>query len=176
MATKKKLRTSGLKAKSDNVKRKISPAFASRAEQKQLISKIDNIELLSLKVEVVDEDLIKTLNSKKFSFEINLKITFDKANNMVILTSNIKIFKDLNKDLFLGEIYSKGQFYIENYNDVVDNETNLPTSVASLFAGVLISTTRGFLIIKSKGTILDGAMIPFFDARKLFKGSNATHK
>lgn len=140
-------------------------------------SKLINIQLDSFKVEVVDKEL-SAIDSAKFAFEFNLSFNFDQENpNRINILSNIKIFADQDKSLHLADMDSKGIFEVLDFPQILaEHEGNIPTVILAMFGGILISTTRGLLILKSKNTIVEGAMLPIVNVQEFFKPSNEQHK
>lgn len=135
-------------------------------------SKIVSISLGDFKVAVIDKSAKSKLDKEKFSFEFNISIKLDPKSKQVNLVSTIKIYSDITKKVFLGEIESIGAFLVENYAEIIkENKGGMPNIIISMFVGVLISTTRGFLILQSKGTIVEDAIIPMINPLELFKNS-----
>jgi len=130
--------------------------------------KITNISLGSFKVAVIDEEQKKNIDNKKFVYEFIISFNLEPNTNSIKLTSIIKIYLDQSKDLYLGEIESTGIFELENYAEIIKEHNGLPNIIITTFGGVLISTTRGFLILKSKDTIVDGALVPLVNTNELF--------
>lgn len=144
------------------------------AEPISIESKIISLELVSFNVETLPSTKKAKLDSNQFAFEFNVSADIDSKNKLIKLVSVIKIYSDSSKKLFLGEIESKGSFLLENYNDLKrESDGAIANVVVSTFIGVILSTTRGFLILKSKGTIIDGSILPLIDMGSLLLNSNS---
>jgi hypothetical protein len=140
-------------------------------------SKIVGIELGDFKVAKIDAKIISKLNKDNFAFEFNIAIKLEPVFKQIKLECVITIYSDITKKLYLGEIKSIGLFQIENYEEIAKlNAGGIPSAVFAMFAGVLISSTRGFLLLKSKDTFISGAIIPMINPNELFKAENISQK
>lgn len=133
-------------------------------------SKIVNISLINFRVAVVEEELKKTIDNTKFAYEFSLSFNTELISiNRLNIISLIKIFTDESKQTYLGDLESMGVFEIENINEIIkEHNGGIPTVILAMFGGILLSTTRGFLLLKSKDTIVDGALLPIVNVQELF--------
>ncbi len=101
------------------------------------------------------------LNLEHFQYEFNINISVNMPKNEVSVNLNVNIYSDLEKKNKVGHINSNGIFVVFNLTDIINQSGGkIPNLVFANFIGVLISTTRGFLIDKSQKTPIEGAMIP----------------
>ncbi len=121
--------------------------------------------------ELIIENVEGELNSNLFTFEfvINAKIDPNPNHNIVTLDLTTKVFSDKTKELYLAKMESQGIFEIINLDKVVEEHGGVPNMILANFAGAMVSTTRGFMRLKSEGTIIDKAIIPFIDPNSFFK-------
>lgn len=132
-------------------------------------SKIIDIKLENFQLSVLDEAQLKSINKDKINFEFNIAFKVDAAKKTLELTLITKFFFDNTKTLNIGELKTIGLFEIQNMEDILTgNNGSLPILVLAMFAGVLLSTSRGFLILKSKGTFMEGSIFPIIDATRFF--------
>lgn len=140
-------------------------------EQQELKSvdvtiKIAHMELVSFELaDVADRE---NIDHSQFAFEYSVNVRVEASSKTANIECAIKVFNDLSKTKYLGSIKSLGIFEVVNFEDVAKDNL-LPTNVLAVFTGLLISSTRGFLLLKGKGTILENAMLPIIDPNAFFK-------
>lgn len=134
-----------------------------------LRSKITDISLTNFKVSVIDAKEKNKLSPNNFVYEYSLKFQVESKISSVIVNSIVKIYSNATKELFLAEIETSGVFEIENFEEVTEHQKGLiPNAILSMFGGVLLSTTRGFLIMRSEETIVKGAVLPMINVNSFF--------
>jgi hypothetical protein len=135
-----------------------------------IISRIKDISLISFDIKTITEEQNKNFSKDKFVFEQNIELIVDPQLKEISIVLNIKIYSEASKKLLLAELISKGIFEIVNFEDLVkDFNGQVPLFAVALYIGVLVSTSRGFLILKSQGTIIEGALLPIIDTTQFFK-------
>ena len=135
----------------------------------QITSKVVSVQLANFTVASISDTEKLALHKDKFAYEYNVNIKLEPHQKLIIVYSTIKIFSDLTKTLYLGEITSIGTFELINLEDILKKfGGSIPTFVFALFLGVVISTSRGFLLLKSEGTIIEGATLPIVDSGSFF--------
>lgn len=145
-----------------------------RTESKSKIS----ISIKTLDIKFVDFSVLKKLPNSyaktglikaNVQFEFTANINIQKTTRQLHIDLNISFFGDIQKTDRLGSISSSGDFEVLNLDDlVVDDKNKIPLAFLGNIAGILISTTRGFLILKSEGTIMEGIILPLIDPGRLF--------
>jgi hypothetical protein len=147
--------------------------------------KKEEIKAISFESRILDISLINfkvfhkknvKVNKNDFAFEFNIKIKLSPSIKSIEIDSSINIFSDQTKDLLLADIASVGKFEILNYEEIIKEYKGMPNPIISVFIGVLISTTRGFLILKSKDTLIDGALIPLSNPNSFFANKEGVIK
>lgn len=132
--------------------------------------KILNIKLDDYKiVDVVPAIIVNKLNKEKIQFEFNIEMNTNliKKNIHIVLTT--QLFADEEKKINLGYIKSSGDFEVLNIEDITKGfDGKVPNVIFANFIGVLLSTTRGFLILKSEGTIIEGVYMPMMNPMNFF--------
>ncbi len=109
------------------------------------------------------------INVEHFQYEFNVNMGVNMPKNEINVNLNINMFSDLEKKNKVGYINSHGIFIVFNLTEIIkQSEGKIPNIVFANFIGVLISTTRGFLIDKSQGTPIEGAMIPIVNPLTFF--------
>lgn len=135
----------------------------------KITSNIQSINCTRFITPTIPKSEREILIKSKFAFEFNIEVKTDIATKQVTIGSFIKIYSDDKKTLCLGEIDTTGVFHVENYSEVSNGNPALPINAISMFVGVLIGTTRGILIERSKGTLFEGVFMPIVDATAFFR-------
>ena len=120
----------------------------------------------------VVEELVKSksqFNLDNFQYEFNAGIGIDLPRQELTVKLNTNIYSEIEKKNKIGHINSHGIFYVVNFSDILkDWENKIPNFVLASFIGIVLSTTRGFLIDKSQDTLIEGAMIPIVNPLTFF--------
>ena len=144
----------------------------STADLLQFSFSIKEIKLedFILNEENLNSDIKYSVNT--LSFEQNVNIKTDVNLNNIAINLTIVIYSDLNKTTELGKIHSVANFNVIDLNKIMAKyENKLPNILLANLIGLLISTTRGFMILKSEGTKLDGLMLPAIDPLIFFSNN-----
>lgn len=128
-------------------------------------SKIQSLDIISFKVEERKADI--PVDNTKITFEIGLDVNVKTKEKLIIIISPVSIFSDASKKELLGSLQVKGEFTIENLEEI-KQENGIPVPLLATFAGIVISTTRGMLRILGKGTAFADAIIPVVNPMALF--------
>lgn len=150
--------------------RPISEVFMKTKEGKVTVHwKITNIGLVSFKV----EEKIKSpgeYSSDKINFKLGTNLDVDPARHRVTVDFFADVFSDESLSEKLGSIQTKGEYSIKNFDEVMEkNGNSFPTNILAALVGVSLSTTRGMLILLSKGTVFDSAIIPIVNPMIFFQ-------
>lgn len=139
-----------------------------------LISKIKDLKLLEYQIaETVPSSLVGKLDKDKVQFEFNIGIRMDIVKKTITITLNTQLFADEQKTIKLGYINSEGEFEILNLDEILSLfENKLPNAILANYTGVVIGTTRGFLIPVAKGTLMEGIFMPMINPLTLFSQPN----
>ena len=108
------------------------------------------------------------VDERKIIFEIGTDLEVSQSKKLVTLTCPIQIFADADKKQRLALIKVRGEFVIENLDELL-HEGGVPVPVLASFNGVVISAARGMLRILSKGTAFASAIIPIINPMDVFK-------
>jgi len=134
-----------------------------------ITSKIQAITCNNFKLAAIKPADQKKLDKDKFAFEFNMNIKMEPIKNEVIIHSLTKIYAEDSKEFYLGEIETTGIFELHNFQEITKAYNGMmPNGVLSMFIGVLLSTTRGILLVKSEGTFLSGALMPIINTGSFF--------
>lgn len=135
-------------------------------EQKSfnVTSRIKSLELISFNVEQIDSAVV--IDKNKITFEIGVGIQVHDADKMITIINPIEIFADESKKLPLGSVQVKGEFIVENLDELKQGNS-IPIQVIAIFFGVVVSSTRGMLRVLSKGTSFESAIIPIINPTAL---------
>ncbi|MEO8085459.1 MAG: hypothetical protein ABI763_01490 [Bacteroidota bacterium] len=147
-------------------------------EEKELANLSVNTRIISVKlnnfsVAAIDKKIIPNLNKDSFAYEYGVQLLVDPPQKQIVVNCLIKIFSELDKKINLAEISSSGTFELLNLDEIVKKFNGVPSFILPLFVGVLLSTSRGFLLLKSEGTIIEGATLPIIDTTTLFSDSSS---
>lgn len=140
-------------------------------------SKIKNIKLddfiISDEIQALTNPI--SIDSLIFDFSINVKI--EPSLKLISVTGRANIYSDIEKKEKYCTFSSTGVFELINFDEIAKQFNNaIPNFVLALFAGILISTTRGFAILKSEGTVLEGFILPIIDPTGFFQPQTQTEK
>lgn len=109
------------------------------------------------------------LDKNNIQFEFNLGIHVNPVKKRAHLDLSTNFYSDQEKKIHLGNLSSFGEFEILNLDEILkDYEGKIPNAVVSNLIGIVLSTTRGFYILKSIGTIMEGIMLPIIDINAFF--------
>jgi hypothetical protein len=142
----------------------------SKKIEKQILvhHRIKNISLVSFKIFSFDADKAPVIDPSKLIFGISVDFKIDANSGIINILAHFDIVTDDLSKLLVGQIESLGEFKVENMEEVLKAHSGkFPNEIITIFIGALISTTRGFYILKSVNTILEGTMLPIVDPRKL---------
>lgn len=111
----------------------------------------------------------KKLNLENFQYEFNVNMNVNTSKKEITVNLIVNIYSDKEKKNKIGNINSHGVFIVYNLAEIIKaSEGKIPNIILANFIGVVISTTRGFLIDKSLNTPIDGAIIPMVSPLTFF--------
>ncbi|UPT66903.1 MAG: hypothetical protein M0D57_21160 [Sphingobacteriales bacterium JAD_PAG50586_3] len=85
------------------------------------------------------------------------------------ITLSTNFFAEIEKTTKLGQITSSGTFEIYNIDQIVSmHDGKIPNIILANFIGVVLATTRGFLILKTESTIMSGVIMPIINTMSFF--------
>ena len=122
---------------------------------------------------VLEKIPVKRIDKNRLTFEFAINVRVEPESRQVMINSTITIYYDLTKKIYLGEIETSGAFEIANFAEISHSNT-IPTQALALLTGVVISTTRGMLLIKAEGSIIHGALLPITDSWAFFRNNPPT--
>jgi hypothetical protein len=109
------------------------------------------------------------LDSDNIQFEFNLGLNVNPTKNRIQVNLIVNFFADLEKKIALGNLNSFGEFEVINLEDIIkDFDGKIPNIILANLIGVVLSTSRGFLILKSNDTVMQGAMMPIINTNIFF--------
>lgn len=125
-----------------------------------------SLELVSFNAYEKPADLEIDIN--KITFGMSLNYRLNTKERLVTIFTPVDVFSDESKSIKLGSINVKGEFVIENFEEIQLNQ-QLPAQVVAIYIGVMISSVRGMLKLLSKGTSFEAAIIPIFNPLALLQ-------
>lgn len=125
-----------------------------------------SLELVSFNAYEKPVDLEIDIN--KITFGMSLNYRLNTKERLVTIFTPVDVFSDESKSIKLGSINVKGEFVIENFEEIQLNQ-QLPAQVVAIYIGVMISSVRGMLKLLSKGTSFEAAIIPIFNPLALLQ-------
>ncbi len=112
----------------------------------------------------------KSLDKAKIQFEFNVGMNVDVAKKTITIELKTNFFDEEKKKNNIGHMNSKGIFEIANLDDITSKtEGKLPNVVLASLIGIAISSTRGFLILKSEKTFMEGVIMPVINPMSFFQ-------
>jgi hypothetical protein len=127
--------------------------------EKQFNFQIKGIEILETSI---TEPKNRIDNNTVFSFDLQLKQSFNLDRELVIVTCIINVL-DNDTQSKLGYIKASCLYFVEKLNKYIDKEHNtiaLPEDVTVMLNSISISTVRGVMYGVFRGTFLNGAILP----------------
>ena len=122
--------------------------------------RIKSLDLVSYTV--ADRQFNFDIDPNKITFEIRVIVNVIAVEKLISIINPIEIFSDESKRESLGSLQVKGEFFIENFEEIKMGN-GLHTAVVATFLGVVISSARGMLRVLSKGTSFEKAIIPIIN-------------
>lgn len=140
------------------------------SEQKMIsfTSRIKSLDFISFKVE--ERKTEKEVQPEKVNFEIGISISPNEKEKSVVIINPISIFSVEKEKELLGSIQVKGEFIIENLEEI-KVENGIPGPVIATFIGISISAARGMLRVLSKGTSFESAIIPIINPTAILESA-----
>lgn len=137
-----------------------------------LSSKIKSITCDSFDLEKVSKKVIQAIELDQVNFDLKVNFKPDSISQELHINSIIEIYSDSSKSNYLGKMTTTGVFTILNFDEIVKPlNGKFPATVVAMFIGILLSTTRGFLILKTEGTYLEGCILPIINPTSFFAES-----
>lgn len=141
----------------------------------ELSTKIIDLSLNSIDIKGASNFDASILSDKsKFQFEFNVNMNFDLGKKLLSITLTTNFFADIEKTISLGKMSSSGIFEIYNIDQIISmHEGKIPNIILANFIGIVLATTRGFLILKSENTIMSEVIMPIIDTMSFFQQANS---
>ncbi len=139
-------------------------------------TKILDIRLINFIIAPLQATQIENLLRENITYEFNINVGLRIPENLVLLTLNTKFFESEKKEVLLGEMASSGTFHIPELKAASEQFGQIPNQLISTLAGVLVSTSRGFFLMKVENTHLQGAVIPIINPGAFFNKEEKLHE
>jgi hypothetical protein len=124
-------------------------------------------------IEILDSELhhpkIPDFNPQKVSFAFNLESKVNAAIRCIFIVVNINVNSEDNK-LLLAKMSVNFVFEIENFEEVIkekDQKFDIPEQIIHLLNTISVSTLRGIMYERFRGTFLHNFLIPIIHGRSL---------
>lgn len=139
-------------------------------EEFNVISRIVSLKLKEFKLEKgVDIDRATVV------FDHTLNIQVIPSANLVSIESTTRIYNDSKKTSYIGVLAVNGEYEVANLKDLLTQfGQKIPTNLLTMFVGAQLSTSRGFLILKTEGTPLEGIIFGLIDPLSFFPQTQTT--
>jgi hypothetical protein len=135
--------------------------------------KLEAVKIISINI-IGNEIMSKKIISKKFGFELGFKSNIIQSKSLIAIFTNVKVYSDKEAKILLGEIKTFNLFRIKNLSKFLIKEENkfkIPEFLLASLLGISISNTRGILVAKASGTILENAIIPVLNPTAIIRNS-----
>lgn len=134
-----------------------------------LVSRIKDLRLTDCNIaNTVPSSLVGKFDVEKVQFEFNIGVRMDVVKKSISITLITNFYADEPKTIKLGHINTEGDFEISNLDEIISTfEGKIPSFVFANFMGVVIGTTRGLLMSKAEGTIMQGIYLPMINPLSL---------
>jgi hypothetical protein len=145
--------------------------------------KPDKIHELSFTMKIIDLKLLDFnalsdlpdnykdtgIDKDKIQFELNVGMNVGPIKKRIRISLNVNFFADVEKKTLLGNLNSLGDFEVNDLDEIIkDFDGKIPNIILANLIGVVLSTTRGFFILKSSGTIMENTMLPIINTNVFF--------
>lgn len=133
--------------------------------------RLDNITLIQF---YIKNDLShKKINKEDIDFDIKIGMNADEKNNIINIDTLIGMVKRNadNKDK-VCELITRISYEVkelEQFKDPDNKEIIIPDVLVHTLFSISLSTTRGILSEKTRGTILENVYLPILDPKKFVK-------
>lgn len=109
------------------------------------------------------------IDKDKIQFEFNVGMNVGPIKKRIRINLNINFYTDVEKKILIGSLNSFGDFEVIDLDEIIkDFEGKIPNLILANLIGVVLSTSRGFFILKSSGTIMENAMLPIINTNVFF--------
>ena len=128
--------------------------------------KIKAIELIDFTLKHPSKE---KLIPSQYHFNLNITHKINNEQKSVFVITNIDIFHEDRKTQ-LGNIRSSCIFEIPNFNEFIpekDNKPDFPEDMIHMLNSISLSTTRGVMFSKFRGTFLHNAILPIINPKIL---------
>jgi hypothetical protein len=123
-------------------------------------------------VERLPVALAKSLDKSKIQFEFNVGMNVDLAKKQIVVNMNTNFFAEEEKKNNIGHINTRGAFEVNNIDEIISKANGqMPNVIFATLIGVTLSTTRGFFLLKSENTFMEGTMIPIMNPMSFFNSA-----
>jgi hypothetical protein len=141
-----------------------------------VLQRIVKLELKDFKLAILENKQIESIKKEKITFELNVNFNIAEKNKIIEIVLLTKIFSDQTKSLNIGELNSELVVEVSNLEDILKVHKVFPMQVMASFVGVLVSATRGFIILKAKDTIIEGSILPIINPTVFFTQESQVKK
>lgn len=140
-------------------------------EEFNVVSRIVSLKLNEFKL----EKGLKNIDRATVVFDHSLNIKVIPSGNIVSIESSTRIYNDSKKTSYIGILIVNGEYEVANLKDILSQfGQKIPTNLLTMFVGAQLSTSRGFLILKSEGTPLEGIIFGLIDPLSFFPQNQTT--
>ena len=136
-------------------------------KEKQINMKLQSVLLNEFNTENDIDN--KDLNPANYNFDFTINFVITKAESKIETTLTIIICSDKTQSRKIGKIVTTGIYMLKELDELLEEKKGIPNDILTIFIGSLVSTTRGMLLIKAQGTVLEGAIIPLINPTTFFK-------
>lgn len=119
-------------------------------------------EKLDIKPALVDE-------IRAFNFSLSAKHVTDNEKNIVTVSTEVTISPN-ESNIVMGYMKVDCSYEVENLKALINKKTGkvkFPEGFTKVINSISLSTLRGIMFSRFKGTILGGAILPIMDPIKL---------
>jgi hypothetical protein len=135
-----------------------------------ITSRIKNLMLIDFSLDPITQSELGELNPSIFGFENNVNFSIEPALKQLTFQYTARIYSNEQLSKKLGEIQTFAEFELLNMDDFKsEDQISLPEELLAMFIGIVLSSTRGMLVVKSAGTHLENAYIPVMNPMDFFK-------
>ncbi|MGK9367941.1 hypothetical protein ACSSWA_03475 [Melioribacter sp. Ez-97] len=139
--------------------------------EEKIALRLDKITLIEF---YIKNDLsLNKIIKENINFDVKIGLGLEEKNNIIHISTFIKILKTKKNDKDkLCELITQISYQVEELKKFInpdDKEIKLPDILVHTLISISLSTTRGILSEKTRGTILEDIYLPILDPKKFIK-------
>lgn len=126
----------------------------------------NKIQVIAFNIDIPEDISIDINDKSNFTFQYNVATRTDKINEVFEVILEVEILLAKSKHI-LCKLKTVFEYKVNGIKDLIKEENGIeliPDQIPSMLIGNAVSTTRGILLSKTSGTILESVFLPVINA------------